>query len=100
MKAAAAILIAVLLVFSCFAVSLTAKAQGRVLTVPDQYPTVEDAINAASDGDTVYIKKGVYDCELTRYLINKTITLTGQDAAVTVLNLNPPLAEKNIFTYY
>ena len=33
----------------------------RTLIVPDQYPTIGAAVKAASAGDTVYVKSGVYN---------------------------------------
>jgi parallel beta-helix repeat protein len=32
----------------------------RVLKVPGRFPTIQKALNAASPGDTVFVKKGVY----------------------------------------
>jgi len=40
---------------------LNVKAQPRTITVPDDYPTIQEAIDASTDGDTVYVKRGHYD---------------------------------------
>ena len=36
------------------------KVNGRVIFVPDNFSTIEEAIKAASDGDTIVVKDGVY----------------------------------------
>ena len=36
------------------------KAEPKTIVVPDDYPTIQAAIDAASPGDTIYVKKGVY----------------------------------------
>jgi len=43
----------------CSGVSLL-KVNGRVIFVPDDFGTIEEAIKAASDGDTIVVKDGVY----------------------------------------
>ncbi|MCW4021775.1 MAG: hypothetical protein NWF02_01250 [Candidatus Bathyarchaeota archaeon] len=36
------------------------KAECETLVVPDDYPTIQDAINNATEGDRVYVKRGTY----------------------------------------
>ena len=36
------------------------KANPRIITVPDDYPTIKEAIDAANPGDTIYVKTGTY----------------------------------------
>ena len=67
------------------------KAESRTLVVPDDYPTVEAAVYNASEGDTVFVKKGTYDGPINQTLvINKAISLIGEDPETTILNLRPP----------
>jgi len=73
----------VLLSFSSLAI-FNVKAQPRTITVPDDHPTIQEAINNANDGDTIYVKKGVY---IENPIINKTITLTGENKETTILDV-------------
>ena len=58
------------------------KAQSKTITVPDDYTDIQTAINNANNGDTVFVKNGVYDGTI---IINKAITLIGEDCNKTVL---------------
>ena len=37
-----------------------AKAEPATITVPEDYPTIKEAINAASSGDTIVVQEGLY----------------------------------------
>ena len=50
--------------------------------VPDDYSKIGDAISNALPGDTVFVKKGVYQENL---VINKSLSLVGEDSQNTVL---------------
>jgi len=54
----------------------------RTLTVPNEYSTIQQAINAASDGDTILVRKGTYNEQLT---IDKQIILRSEDKTGTVI---------------
>ena len=59
--------------------------------VPDDYPTIHGAIGNASDGDTIYVRKGIYEGPINQTLvINKTISLIGENPENTIVNLYPP----------
>jgi hypothetical protein len=77
----------VLLFLSFVLVSLpephVAKAETNTIVVPDDYPTITAAIGNASEGDTIFIKAGVY--EERSLLINKTLTVMGEDANSTII---------------
>jgi parallel beta-helix repeat protein len=53
------------------------------LTVPDDYPTIQEAINNAKPGDTIFVRKGIYDGNI---IINKSITLVGEDRENTIID--------------
>lgn len=59
----------------CFALSTSLQATTRV--VPDQYPSIQSAINASSDGDTVFVKFGVYNESIA--FNGKNIHLLGEE---------------------
>ncbi len=54
----------------------------QTLTVPDQYPTIGAAVNAASAGDTIFVESGVYRENVQ---ITKPLTLEGQSSANTTI---------------
>ena len=55
----------------------------RKITVPDDYPTIQEAINAANLGDTVYVRNGTY-CE--HVVVNKSISLIGENPTTTIID--------------
>jgi parallel beta-helix repeat protein len=50
---------------------------------PGNYTTIQDAINHASDGDTVYVYKGIYN---ENVVVNKSITLEGENQNNTIID--------------
>jgi parallel beta-helix repeat protein len=58
-------------------------AFGNVIRVPEDYGTVQEAINAASPGATIWIAPGIYNESL---VINKTITLIGKPGSEPIFN--------------
>jgi len=52
-------------------------SSGSRITVPDDYDTIQEAVNAAEDGDVVEVKPGTYQENVD--LQGKKITLTGSD---------------------
>ena len=65
------------------------KAHPKTIIVPDDYPTIQAAIDNASAGDSVFVKKGVYYTytDYTHQLtINKPLSLIGENPENTFLD--------------
>ena len=52
------------------------KADSRAIVVPDDYATIQSAVDVAQDGDRIYVRNGVYHENLK---VNKSISLIGED---------------------
>lgn len=90
-KNAVLLLVLVFLAASCLTVALPVKAEPKTITVPDHYPTIQEAINAANENDIVFVKRGAYHEEAIN--INKSVSLIGEDVEETILSLHPPLIQ-------
>ena len=64
---------------------LDGQHNGVVLVVPDNYPTLQSAINSASSGDTVFVKKGVY---YENPVVTTSISLIGENSNETIIMLS------------
>jgi nitrous oxidase accessory protein NosD len=60
-----------------------APSSPRTITVPDDYPTIQAAINAANDGDTVFVRNGTY---YEHVVVNKTLSLLGESKDSTIID--------------
>jgi hypothetical protein len=60
----------------------------KTLIVPDDYSTIQEAISNAVEGDTVYVRKGVY---VENPVVNKSILLVGEDRDSTVIDVTAGL---------
>jgi parallel beta-helix repeat protein len=86
-KGVALLLVLVLTVFYAI-MFLPVSAEARMIVVPDDYPTIQAAIDSASAGDTVYVKKGTYKLTGGRndaIRIDKPLSLIGEDSQKTVI---------------
>ena len=70
---------AVILVMLAFAGSASAKT----IIVPDDYSTIQGAVNAADPADTIYVHSGVYIEHVT---VGKSLMLTGEDKETTIID--------------
>ncbi|UCF07795.1 MAG: right-handed parallel beta-helix repeat-containing protein [Thermoplasmata archaeon] len=59
------------------------RVDAAIIIVPNDYPTIQEAIDAAQPGDTVFVTSGVYHEDL---VISKRITLMGEDKLNTALD--------------
>jgi parallel beta-helix repeat protein len=57
-------------------------AQARVLRVPQDYPTIQAAVDAANQGDTIHVSAGTYS---EGVVINKSLSLVGECRSFTVI---------------
>ena len=55
----------------------TAASTSGTITVPDDYETIQEAINAANSGGTIVVKAGTYNEEWIS--VNKTVSLVGDN---------------------
>jgi hypothetical protein len=80
------ILFVLVLVVSLGLVTAAPVLAGTIIYVPDDYPTIQEAIDAASPGDTIMVAAGEYD---VFQVIEKTnISIIGAEGAtVTTANL-------------
>ena len=61
--------------------------RANTITVPDDYPTIQVAIAHANDGDTVFVKNGIYYTgDNNLIIIDKTISLIGEDPEKTIIS--------------
>ena len=95
----ATLLLVLILIASSIVIVLPVKGEAKTITVPDDYPTITKAIENAAEGDTIFIKKGKYDGPISEtVVINKTISLVGEEAENTKINLHPLWVEAWFFT--
>jgi parallel beta-helix repeat protein len=73
------------LVRSNKASSVIAPASPQTIIVPDNFTTIQAAINNASAGDTILVKPGTYR---ENVVVNKTLSLVGEDKATTIIDGN------------
>ncbi|MEM2780763.1 MAG: NosD domain-containing protein [Candidatus Bathyarchaeia archaeon] len=86
MKKILSCIMLVLILISTLAIAVNIKlatAEHATIIVPDDYPTLQEAINAASFGDVVLVKSGIY---YEIIVINKSISLIGESKESTIID--------------
>jgi len=61
----------------------TVKSEPTTIIVPDDYSTIQEAINAANLGDTVYVSAGTY---YENVVLNKSVSFIGESKSTTIIN--------------
>jgi parallel beta-helix repeat protein len=59
-------------------------ANPKIITVPDNYPSIQEAINHASPGETIYVKTGVYQEHIV--IEKDDLKISGEDKYKTILD--------------
>lgn len=94
-KTLALVIVAIFLLSLVTFSSATVKASPITIIVPDDYSDIQAAINHANDGDTVFVKSGLYSFYGYSFeddlIVNKSISLIGENSQSTILQ------EKNYF---
>jgi len=64
-----------------------------LIVVPDEYSTIQEAINAATSGDTVFVRNGTYLEEIN---IDRFISLFGEEKTATLINGSISITASNV----
>jgi nitrous oxidase accessory protein len=91
------VLLLLSLVLVCFPQVKVAKAEPKTIVVPDDYVSIQEAIDNALEGDTIYVKKGIYHENLG---INKSLSLIGEGKSETLIVGDSELNETAVFVYH
>jgi nitrous oxidase accessory protein len=78
-------LITFLLIFALLAsgYKTTVEASPDVLYVPSEHPTIQEAIDHANPGDTIFVDNGTY---YEHIIINKSVSLVGEARNTTIID--------------
>ena len=88
-KNAALMLFLIFLTSSCLTLPFTVKAASKTIVVPDDYPTITEAIGNATNGDTILVRSGTY--KEHSLVITKSLSLIGENAESTIIkDIDPP----------
>jgi hypothetical protein len=89
-KKTALMLLIISLMALCILKIQPGKADPKTITVPDDYPTITEAIGNATEGDTIFVKKGNYVGPINqKIVIDKALSIVGENAESTIINLYP-----------
>ena len=81
MKRALSIIVVILLLASVVMI-YSGKAQSEIVIVPDDYLTIQEAIDNAAEGDSILVRKGTY---LENITINKALMLLGENKETAII---------------
>lgn len=69
------------LILALTMIPFAAHAEGAIIIIPDNYPTIQEGIDAAVSGDTVMVRDGVYLLTASIDFKGKTITVISENGA-------------------
>jgi len=79
--------ILVTLLFWCVSPALfytqSVEATPGTIIVPDQYPTIQEGVNNANPGDTIFVRAGTY---FEQVVVDKAVTLLGESPWTTIVD--------------
>jgi parallel beta-helix repeat protein len=81
-----AVTVAFILVFLFSAVAglqFVKTVRAETIIVPDDYSTIQGAINAANTGDTIFVRNGTYHGPV---IVDKMVSLVGENKEATVID--------------
>jgi parallel beta-helix repeat protein len=70
------------LILSC---EVPSAKTASTITVPDDYATIQEAINNANYGAMIFVRNGTYYGNI---VINRTVSLKGEDKTATIIDAN------------
>ena len=73
-------------VFLLASLAFAGSASAKTIYVPTDYPTIQEAIDAASSGDTIFVYNGTYYEDGGVSISKNNITLQGEDANTTIIH--------------
>jgi parallel beta-helix repeat protein len=76
------IILGIFVVFAFFSL-LSINSDAATINVPDDYPTIQQAIDNATNGDIVFVFNGTYYENIT---VNKSIQIIGEDKNNTIID--------------
>src|SRR4030042_748243 len=69
------------------------KVSAGTITVPDDYPTIQEAINNANEGDTIFVRNGTYSNDIA---VSKPVSLVGEAPDSTIINGTVSFESNNV----
>ncbi|UCB61244.1 MAG: right-handed parallel beta-helix repeat-containing protein [Candidatus Bathyarchaeota archaeon] len=69
------------------------SGEPTTIIVPDHYSTIQEALDNANEGDTIFVRNGTY---VETIVINRTVSLEGESQEGTVIRI--PESERDIIT--
>ncbi|PVX26218.1 MAG: hypothetical protein CW691_02095 [Candidatus Bathyarchaeum sp.] len=81
------LILVVLLCFSFFVYSkcCVVIAEPETIVVPDDFSSIQDAIDFAFEGDTIFVKSGIY---YEKLIVDKSLSLIGENWTTTIIDAN------------